>query len=168
MESVPSIQAALEREAQRVEEDALYSAKGHFEAARRWNQVHFWIGLPAAVMSAGAGVSALSDEGLLAGVLALFVAALTATATFLNPSNRSTMHHQAGTQFNGVRNRARFFREIELGLGRTDADLALSLRELTKERDDLNVSSPQIPRWAFEKARRAIEAGEATYLVDSD
>ena len=40
-----------------------------------------------------------------------------------------------------------------------------ALKELAKERDDLNQTSPQTFKWAYKRAKAAIEAGEA-YAVD--
>src|SRR5713226_9712272 len=49
------------KEVRRIEEDALYSANGHFEQAKRWTNVHLLIGIPAALLSALAGASALAQ-----------------------------------------------------------------------------------------------------------
>lgn len=107
-----------------------------------------------------------SDHGTLAGILATVVAALTAVVTFLNPQERANGHHVAGVKFNAVRNQARLFREVDLEEKVVPPDVSDRLRKLAESRDQLNLSSPQIPR-AFEKARRGIEAGEASYAVDS-
>ncbi len=69
MEDKPA-RSAYTRESQRIEEDALYSAKGHFEAARTWSRIHLWIGLPTAILAAVSGVSAFKDETVIAGALA--------------------------------------------------------------------------------------------------
>ena len=41
-----SIKEKVIIEAKRIEEDSLYSAKGHFFAASWWNKFHIWIGIP--------------------------------------------------------------------------------------------------------------------------
>ncbi len=48
-------------EAKRIEHDALYSAKGHYEAAERWTRFHLTIGIPTAILSAIAGAAALAQ-----------------------------------------------------------------------------------------------------------
>ena len=154
-------------EASRIEEDSLHSAKGHFEAARHWSRAHMWLGLPTAIIAGVAGVSALQDQTLVAGTLAIVAAALASVSTFLNPSKRAAAHHFAGTKFNSLRNRTRAFREVELHSGAPIQDPAEHVKLLGRERDELNEASPQIPRRAFERARRGIEAGEAQYEVDS-
>jgi hypothetical protein len=158
---------ALADESKRIEEDCEYSARSHFEAARRWIRAHYWIGIPVAVLAAVTGGSAIANYADVAAALGLIVTALSAVAVFLNPSDRSTQHHAAGTRFNEVRNLARIFREIDLQVGDDDHALANRLKELGSKRDELNKASPQIPRWAFERGRRSIEGGEAAYSVDA-
>ena len=156
------------REAKRIEEDSLYSAKGHYCAAQLWTSLHIWIGVPTAIMAAIAGASALSkfeDSRIWAGVLAILVAALTSVTTFVNPNAKAANHHNAGNRYNSLNNRARIFSEIETDV-ETDDILLNKVKALTEERDDLNQKSPQIPKWAFRKARKGIEEGEGKYLVD--
>ena len=52
---------SLATEAGRIEEDCLYSARGHFEAAASWRRVHYGIGIPATVLAAVAGGSAVAE-----------------------------------------------------------------------------------------------------------
>jgi hypothetical protein len=160
------LHASIAKEASRIEEDALYSARGHFEASRGWTLAHYWIGVPTTLLAATAGASALSHETTVAGVIAIAVAALTALSTFLNPSKRAQQHQSAGAAFNEVRSGARILREIDLEAGKDDRSIAESLKQLAARRDELNKASPGIPRWAFERARRGIGAGEASYAVD--
>lgn len=162
----PDLRAALIDESARVEEDCLFSAKGHFEAAALWGRAHYWIGIPATVLAAVAGGSAVADHTGIAAAVGLVVTALSALAVFLNPSDRAHQHHTAGTRFNEVRNVARILRLIDLRAPSPDDDLVARLKQCGAKRDELNKASPPIPRWAFQRARRSIEAGEATYQVD--
>ncbi len=158
---------ALIAEAGRIEEDALFSAKGHFEAARSWDQLHFSIGVPTALVAAIAGVSALKHYEVLSAVLSLSVASSSAVFTFLNPKERSARHLKAGNSYKALHNDTRIFREIDCQQGRTPEELRSSLAEFNARRNQLNTESPQIPRRAFLKARRGIESGEARYRMDS-
>ena len=159
------IVSAVVTEAERIEEDALYSSKRHFNAAAYWNNLHLLLGLPTALIAGISGISALNHQSLLAGVLAILVAGLTALATFLNPSQRATNHHDFGNRYNALRNRARIMREIE-SLTTSPSELTKEIRALNKERDELNQKAPQTPRWAFVRARAGIEEGEAAYQAD--
>ena len=164
----PSSQELHDRiiaEAHRIEEDALYSARGHFEAASRWSRVHLWIGIPTTILAAFASVSAFNDLGFAAGITAALVAALSAVSTFLSPGERAHSHHAAGGQYSALRNQVRMFYEVAAHT-LTSGDAAARVSGFGKQRDDLNVASPAIPRWAFERARSNIEAGEASYSVD--
>jgi hypothetical protein len=125
--------------------------------------------LPTAVLAAIAGVSALSqfdNHNIVAGVIAIIVAALTALTTFLDPNSKSNTHHSAGNLYNALRNKARIFYEIDSCVDCSDRDLIDQLKELTNQRDELNQNSPITPKWVFEKAKTSIEAGEAQYQID--
>ena len=157
------------REARRVEEDVLYSAKRHFEAAREWNAYHLSIGIPLTVVAALTAGSVLSKHGFVAAVLAAVVTAGTALLTFLKPSERAAQHTQAGNAYQSLRNRTRIFREITCA--NPDAHggaqgLEEALKKLSDERDDLNRKSPITSRRAFQRARKGITVGEADYEAD--
>jgi hypothetical protein len=162
-----TLQETLASEASRIEEDALYSARGHFEAARGWSRLHYWLGIPTVVFASVAGASAVAENTTTAAALGILVAVLSALSTFLNPSDRSHQHHVAGTRFNEIRSKARVFREIEMKTPGSDpAVLVDTVKMLGGQRDEVNKASPQIPRWAFGRARKSIDGGEAAYSVD--
>jgi len=151
------------KEAARIAEDSLYSYKAHYNASDRWRYVHLWIGIPNAVLAAIAGVSAFKGSGLLAGSLAIITAAITAINTFLNPGDRSFMHKRCAGEYHSLRNRARIYINIVLQQCTSPEELNVKLEEIIAKRDDLNASSPQIPEWAYKKAKAGIDAGEADY-----
>lgn len=157
---------AVVREAQRVEEDCTYSSKAHYNLADAWGWAHLCTGLPVAIASAVAGVSALKSQEELAAYLAICVAAVAAVGTFLNPEKRANSHRVAAAALHELRHKARIFREIDAAIVPDDSRLAKLLKELTSRRDELNRLSPGIPTWAFRRAQKGIEAGEATYSVD--
>ncbi len=156
---------ALTKECERIEEDCLHSMKGHFNAGSRWNKVHLWMGIPSAVLAAWAGIEAFNDNPSLTALLALLSGALTATITFLSPQKVSDKHTNAGREYNVLRNKSRRVREIE-SLTASPEDLKSQVDELADKKDALNSMSPTIPRWAYEKAKKDIDAGRAEYLVD--
>jgi hypothetical protein len=156
-------------EAKRIEEDSLYSAKGHFYAGQCWVNINLWLGGIAAVLSAIAGASALSQfdyHNIVAGSLSIIVAGLTAIITFINPNERASVHQKAGNRYNALRNDTRIFYDIELS-EIDDKKATEDLKKLNDRRNKLNLESHQIPKWAFEKARKGIEEGEAKYKVDN-
>jgi len=162
------IKAKILKEAKRIEEDCLHSAKGHFYAAQCWGNIHFWIGIPAVILAAIAGASALSqfdNHNIVAGILAIIVAALTAVATFLNPNEKAIAHHYAGNQYISLRNNVRILYDIDLDLIDEKESLG-ELKDLNRQRNELNQKLLQIPRWAYKKAKKGIEKGEAKYEID--
>jgi hypothetical protein len=150
-------------EAARIEEDSIHSAKGHYNAADRWRHVHLWIGIPNAILAAIAGLKAFEGSNEIAGALALIVAAVAAVNTFLNPGDRSSTHRRCAGEYLSLKNNSRIFSNISIRRLSCNDEIDARFQELASKRDDLNATSPQIPEWAFNKAKRGIDAGEATY-----
>lgn len=159
--------AAMRREAERIEEDATYSSKGHFNAEDSWVRRHYWLGIPATVLGAVAGAALIKRAPEAATALTLLASLLTGLMTFLKPNERAALHRAAASQFLALRNDARFFREIDL-LQIPASDLASKLQLLSSRRNELNQKSPGIPRRAFLAARRGIEEGEASHKADME
>ena len=159
------LKSAISNETHRIEEDALHSMKGHFNAGSLWGKVHLALGLPSAVLAGWAGIEAFSDNPQLTAILAIVSAALTATVTFLKPQAVSDNHSNAGGEYNKLKNKTRRFREIELP-SLEDEEAKQLLNDLAEQRDSLNSMSPDIPRWAYNKAKSNIEEGHANYKVD--
>lgn len=159
---------ALRREAERLEEDALYSSKGHFNAEDTWVRRNYWLGVPATVLGAVAGATLIKSQPEWATAFTLLASLLTGLMTFLKPNERAALHRAAAGQFLALRNEARFFREIELLRSDRLDDLPERLKTLSAARNELNLKSPSIPRRAFVAARKGIEEGEATHKVDKE
>lgn len=166
--AVPSAKDEIIKEAKRLEENTLYSSKGHFAAAQFWGGSHLWIGMAISAVSAVAAAFTFSDSYRLAvGILALVVAMLSAVATFLNPNEKAATHLTAGNSYDALCTRSRVFWTIECWKeGNTEQILTEKLRDLCDEKTKLNQSCPQIPGWAYKRARQRIEAGEGVYQVD--
>lgn len=161
-----NVKGQIQGELLRIEEDCMHSGKSHFNAAERWNAYHYWIGLPAVILSALAGTAFFSDAPVAGGIMSAVVAVLTGVQTFLKPAERAAASKSAGDQYLGLKNDARVFREVRLHHTCDDQASIDGLYEFTKRRNELNLASPQFARRDFEKARRGIEAGEALHHVD--
>ncbi len=160
--------AALRREAERIEEDATYSSKSHFNAEDTWVRRHYWLGVPATALAAIAGAALIKSQPEWASAFTLLASLLTGLMTFLKPNERAAMHRAAAGQFLALKNDVRFFREIELMQVERLNEMPERLRALAAARNELNQKSPSIPRRAFVAARRGIEEGEATHKVDKE
>lgn len=158
--------SALCKEAERIEEDSIHSAKGHFNTAVIWNRRHYWLGVPATAFGALAGAAFVKDCPEIASLLSLAATILTALVTFLKPTERASEHKTAGDQYLALRNDARLFREIELLAPEDGQPLTDKIKALSQRRNELNQGSPEIPRKAFERAKDGIANGEASYKAD--
>jgi hypothetical protein len=81
------------------------AASVHREMAKRWSRVYMAIGLPAAVLAAIAGVSALiSTAGRIpAGIIAILSAGLGSAAAFLDSQGRQQKHERLAMEFEALR-----------------------------------------------------------------
>lgn len=168
----PKTVQEIVKEAKRLEEATLFSAKGHFAAAQFWSKFHLGIGIPNAVMAGLAGAFALSTFAAslwvrtIAGGLSIVAAGLAAIQTFLNPNEKAAIHLSAGNNYDALNSEARIFWTVECWSGLSEQVLTERLKDLAHQKEKLNRGCPQIPSWAYERARKGIEAGEGAYTVD--
>lgn len=73
--------SALCREAKRLEEDALYSSKGHFNAEDTWVRRNYWLGVPATALGAIAGAALFKSQPGWASAFTLLASLLTGLMT---------------------------------------------------------------------------------------
>ena len=162
------------REAKRLEETTLYSMKGHHVASNGWSNRHLWLGLPVVVISGLVGATTFSQYAetypavkVIAGLLSVAVAVLSGITTFLNPNDKESAHLSAAHGFDKLNNDARLFWSVDCWQEASDVVLTSQLKELVERKNELNSNSPQIPSWAYKKAKAGIIAGEAKFEVDN-
>lgn len=158
----------IKSEMQRIEEDCIHSGKAHFNAGARWTALNSWLGVPSVILSALAGTAFFKDYATIAGGMSAIVAILTSLMTFLKPSERGAAHKSAGDQYLTLRNDARIFREIEIDQAGDASAAIVTLATFTKRRNELNQASPLFSNRDFQRAKKGIDAGEATHAVDKD
>jgi hypothetical protein len=163
----PNLLKAVLKEADRIEEDTLYSAKGQWETARDFERLHLALGIPATIAAAVAGVAAVTEYKVLTIILAVLTAILTGLLTFLDPKARANIHRNAGNAYKELSNDARIFREVTCFDAGAVTRLREMLEELNRRRNSLNSKSPQPSRRAFKRARKGIVGGEAAYRADA-
>jgi len=160
---------AIIREAKRIEENCLYTSKGHFAVAQFWSNFHLWLGIPTVILASIVGAFALSQFSsyiVIAGVISIVVVVLSATTTFLNPRERANAHLSAGNNYDSLLSKARIFWTIDCWQSESEEILTQKLRDLSEERNRLNRECPQVPRFAYLAARKGIQEGETSYGVD--
>jgi hypothetical protein len=168
MQNINDLNEAIGKEARRIEEDSIHSAKSHFNAADIWNKRHYWFGVPATMFGAAAGAAMIKELPEIAGILSLTATILTGLMTFLKPTELAATHKTAADQYLVLRNDARVFREVDLIQIDDTGTLSDMLKALSQRRNELNQGSPIVPRAAFEKARKGIMEGETNYKADQE
>jgi hypothetical protein len=158
---------AISTELARIEEGAEYSSNSQFEQAKLWRGTNLVLGVPAAVLAAVAGATALASTTgrVAAGILALCAAGLGAVMTTLNAARRAEQAHVAGNAYLGLRNDARRLRTIDLPAQPVD-EARQALEELTGRETEINNGAPIPSRLAFRLGKRNIARGGTTYRVD--
>lgn len=157
----------IAEEAKRIEEDAVHSFKGHFNASSGWGSLHLWLGVPAAIFSTVAGATIFANAAawwnVIAGALGVFAGAITAVATFIDPNKKAETHHKAGADYQQIRNDARLIHEVKVHSGCSDDYLIQQVEILRKRQTDCSKEYPVIPKWAYRQAKAGAASGEADY-----
>ena len=130
----------------------------HYYCSRFYSKRHYWLGIPAILLSAivGSSIFAMTqsqakyDAAILLGLLSVVSAVLSSLQTFFRFSERAELHKATASKYSAVK------REIELLLTNPSLNYADTERELNTLRhrlDDLSSSSPKIPEGVWEKTR---------------
>jgi len=103
-----------------------------------------------------AALAQFDNHSIIAGALAIMVAAFTGVTTFLNPNEKASAHQNVGNKYNALRNKARTFYNLDTLIEGSEQGLIEQLKALGKQRDELNEGSPPISDWAYKKAQKFI------------
>jgi hypothetical protein len=106
------------------------------------------------------------EVAFIAGCISITVAVLSGVTTFLNPNKREASHLAAAHGFDKINNDARVFWSVECLLEESEIVPTAKLKELIDQKNELNGKSPQIPNWAYQKAKKGIVAGEVEFKVE--
>ncbi|MBL1288125.1 SLATT domain-containing protein [Streptomyces sp. For3] len=160
---------AIHAEFRRLEESATYSAQTQFEEAKRWRALHWALGVPATLLAAVAGTTALveSSGATAAGILALLSAGLGAVLTTVNAPQRAGQAAASANAYLEIQTAARQHREIDLP-DWPHAEAREALAALTARRDEQNSKADVPSRRAYRKAQANVRMGTQTYAVDEN
>ncbi|MHC8796670.1 SLATT domain-containing protein [Escherichia coli] len=115
------------------------------------------------------GIAAIKSTANAVVAISITATILTALNTSLNPSKRAALHKSAANEYNKLKNEVRIFREIlTSNFDFTDKTLIEKLTSYSDRRNQLNSSSPNIPRWAYEKTQRDVNQGFTKYNIDKE
>jgi hypothetical protein len=159
---------AIETELHRLEESAMYSAQIQFEAAKQWRGLNLTLGIPASVLAAISGATALTvtTGRIVAGVLALVSAGFGAILTTINSAHRMNQAAAAANAYLEVQTAARQARLVDLAY-QSIGEARATLAELTARRDEQNKTVEPPNRRAYRKGSKNISAGGQTYEIDT-
>ncbi len=157
------------KEALRIEESARFSAKSHYNDSSMWGFFHLLLGVPTTVLSGIVAVKSFAQfDGShnISGIIALIVAALSGLMTFLNPNQKSAIHHKAGSSYDSLDNRVRIFRTLDCWGKDSELVLTNKLKEFSEEQSRLNADCPQPSFVGYITTKLGIKNGEAEFEVD--
>jgi hypothetical protein len=126
-------------------------AEAHQLAADRWSKWANLLGAPAAVISALTGAAAFSSlpySKELTGLLALTVAALTASTAWFRPAEKASRHEQAQRDYRQMVDTVAPF----LLSGSGAENIEQLMETLMKGFGNVNAASPHLPEWAETRA----------------
>jgi hypothetical protein len=166
---------AIHKELSQISDRAAKAAQVSRSRAHFWSRVYFMVGLPAAILAAFAGATALASSSLalLAGGTALVSAGLTAAATFLDSATRQTSYNNLAAGWQVLANDARMRLVVDVG---NDDWLVHEARGCltdlaNRERKLLEGKAPDAEaeaegRAEIEKIRAQAEAARAEAMAD--
>ena len=100
----------IKQEAERLKEDCIYSAKGHFESAKFWRRLYYWL-MIFSILSFCLSFTLTLLDSQLCTVISSFI---TVILIFLNPQEKYLSHQNSGNKFLSLRNQIRIFNDIEI------------------------------------------------------
>lgn len=147
------------QEAKKIEADSIFFAKGHFHAAFFWSNMHFWIGIPTTIIAAITSAFALTQYHIVAGILAVLISILAGITTFINPNDKANSNFNSANSYGTLANNINIFINVDSIMETSELALVNKLKEFEVERDELNLNSPLIPKWALKKTRDCLKKG---------
>ena len=162
----------LRKEAKGIQQACLIAAEEHYAAETPWFNARHWLGIPLALLSAVASAAAFSKinhSEILAGVISLMVAVLTALSSFLAPDKQANEHHKFAKDYERLYNEAGYFFRVESVISQADqTKLEEKLNALKTKFDDLNHSRPGITGKAYKVAAENIKnnTGEVIRVIE--
>ncbi len=158
------------KEAMRIEESTRFTAKGHYNDSSLWGFFHLILGIPTTVLSgviAAKSFTQFDNSHNVAGIIALVVTALSGLITFLNPNQKSAIHHKTGSFYDTLNNRVRIFRTIDCWGKDSDFVLTNKLKEFSEEQNRLNADNSQPSFIGYLWTKWGIKNGQSDFVVDS-
>lgn len=138
---------------------------GHYEAGRIFELRHFWLGVPAVVMSTIVGTAVFASLGRFAdeeamllpkiavGLLSVTAAVLVSLQTFLRYAEQAGSHKTAGAKYAHIKHRLEMLAAMP---PETDADLKAELDAIEAEWNQIREESPNLPTFIWRHVEQTI------------
>mgnify|MGYP005613014853 FL=1 len=164
----PSQRAAIQAEVARIQESAIFSAQGQFEAAKTWRALHWTLGvLTAALSTLAAVLTFATDAQVASGILAVVVAIAAAVLTSSSPDKLAERALARGNDYTTLRNDTRRLLHVQVPNDEIGA-LREGVDRLAGRASELDHAADPIPRFAYNRAQRNIERdGGQQFAVDA-
>lgn len=138
----------------------------HYEAAKAFDRMNYWLGVPSIISSTiiGTSIFATLDESidatvkLLAGLVSVLAATLTGLQTFLKFSERAEKHRAVAARYGALRREIEELRSLE---GNITRELITPLRESI---DRLAEESPNIPTRIWKHTLKILEGNSSSFF----
>jgi hypothetical protein len=158
----------IRKEAERLEEDILYSEKSRYAMATLWGRAHYGLGIPSAIAAAVSGVSAVKEQPDLAVVASVVAAVLASLMTFLDTEKRRSDHFIAGNRYASLRGDLRRFRNITIAAQPAQPNEAVSdIMRFGSDKRTIQEAAPHIGGLAYRLGKRSIEQQQHAYRADA-
>jgi hypothetical protein len=164
----------VKEEAENIRLDASWLAAEHYDAGNRSSRLNLFLGLPAAVLAAISGASALAqfdNSSLVAGGIAIVVTVLVALTTFLNPNEQANRHLVAANGYAALSQDAKLFAEIKCPSEcdkEVEKQLIDTLYKLQNDLSELDKTSPHVANSRRAMQRRRTLKAEKEELEEND
>jgi len=156
------LRARIEVETTEIEDDCRVSVRCHAAAATTWNITYYALGLPTVIFAGLAGLTALKANPWVAAGLAIAATISAAVNTFLNAGQIANAHGKKRSEYEQLKNEVRHFRNITLEMQRPALEVVKELTHLSHTRDVLNLESPQVSTWSYNRHKQKLDNGETT------
>jgi hypothetical protein len=112
----PELLAILDAKFAGLEEAAVRNARAYARWRRRFERLHFLLGVPATVVAGAAGVTAFTQRvpGVVVGIFAVLAAALAGAQTIVRPDRRARFNQTQQFALARLARQAANFRELTL------------------------------------------------------
>ncbi|MGJ3247656.1 MAG: SLATT domain-containing protein [Elainellaceae cyanobacterium] len=131
----------------------------HYEAAKMFERLNYWLGIPIVVLSTFVGTSVFANIGKLIdtrvqisiGLISVSAATLASLQTFLKFSERAERHRIAASKYGALR------REVEEILATADDLTQETITPLRQKIDRLAEEAPHVPDKIWAKRKNVLK-----------